>query len=165
MQNQDGQKKIIVGLVVLVIIAAVVYASISLSAPASTTTSQSDASTAPVTAQTSTNSSAASIASTANQTYKDGTYTATGNYRIPGGTESIAVSVTIKNSVIIDSTTTGNARNRDSAAYQAMFIDGYKSEVVGKNVNQVSLTAISGASLTPIGFNNALATIKAQAKS
>jgi len=37
--------------------------------------------------------------------------------------------------------------------------------VIGKNIADVQLSRVSGSSLTPEGFNNALATIKSQAQS
>jgi hypothetical protein len=41
----------------------------------------------------------------------------------------------------------------------------YKQYVVGKKIDEVQLTKVSGSSLTPQGFNDALAKIKAEAKS
>jgi len=54
--------------------------------------------------------------------------------------------------------------NRESQHYQSRFLSGYKQYVVGKNISSVNLTNVSGSSLTPIGFDNALTQIKAQAK-
>jgi hypothetical protein len=36
--------------------------------------------------------------------------------------------------------------------------------VVGKNIDEVNLGKVSGSSLTPIGFNNAIEDIRSQAK-
>ena len=97
--------------------------------------------------------------------YKDGTYTATGTYDSPAGIESIGVSITLKNDIVTSSTVTPMTSNRTSSRYQQMFISGYQPYVVGKNINTIKLGTISRSSLTPTGFNNALATIKKQAHS
>jgi uncharacterized protein with FMN-binding domain len=104
--------------------------------------------------------------STTGSVYKDGTYTATGTYDSPGGLDNLGVSITIKGDVVTDATVTNMAGDRESSFYQNKFISGYKPYVIGKNIASINLTgSISGSSLTPIGFNKALATIKAQAKS
>ena len=96
--------------------------------------------------------------------YKNGTYQATGTYDSPAGPESIGVSITISNDTITNSSVTLLAGDRTSQRYQQRFASSYQSLVVGQSVDSVQLGAVSGSSLTPIGFNNALATIKAQAK-
>jgi len=97
--------------------------------------------------------------------YRNGTYQATGSYDSPAGQESIGVSITISNDVITQSSLSLLAGDRMSQRYQQRFQSGYLPLVVGRSVDSVNLGAVSGSSLTPIGFNNALATIKAQAKS
>jgi len=97
-------------------------------------------------------------------TYKDGTYSAVGNYNSPEGPEQISVSVTLKNGVITDSTFMGQSSEGTSRRYMDKFKVGFTTLVVGKSIDQVSLTVVNGSSLTPIGFMNALAKIKAQAK-
>lgn len=96
-------------------------------------------------------------------TYKDGTYTATASYNSPGGMDQIKVTLTLKNDVVMDVTTTASG-DKTSERYQAMFLADYKQYVVGKNIASVKLDKVSGPSLTPAGFNDALAKIKAQAK-
>jgi hypothetical protein len=51
-----------------------------------------------------------------------------------------------------------------SERYHNMFISGYQQYVVGKNIASVYLTKVSGSSLTPSGFDDALTQIKSQAK-
>jgi hypothetical protein len=97
-------------------------------------------------------------------TYKDGTYSADGNYNSPAGPESISVTLTLKNDIVTGANVTANASYGRSAQYQNAFISGYKQYVIGKNISSLNLGRVSGSSLTPIGFNNALAQIKAQAK-
>lgn len=96
--------------------------------------------------------------------YKDGTYSDMGRYASPGGGESIDVTVTIANNIIASASVTGNATSRDAKEYQAAFISGYKSSVVGKNIDEVSLSRVAGSSLTSTGFNTALELIKADAR-
>lgn len=96
--------------------------------------------------------------------YKDGTYSSTGSYTSPGGAESVTVSLTLKNGIVTDSTVTGNAENPTSKQYQGMFVAGYKTFVTGKSIDAVSVSKVSGSSLTARGFNEALAKIKVEAK-
>lgn len=96
--------------------------------------------------------------------YKDGTYSATGTYFIPEGSEQISVTVTLKNGVVTDAQFVASARRGDSREFQVAFADGYKQFVVGKPIDKVSLTVVNGSSLTPKGFMDALTKIKAQAR-
>lgn len=96
--------------------------------------------------------------------YKDGTYTATGSYMSPGGPDQIKITLTLKNDVITDSTAVNMAGDPKSVRFQDMFISGYKTYVVGKNIADVKIGKVSGSSLTGTGFNDALAQIKVQAK-
>lgn len=97
--------------------------------------------------------------------YKNGQYTVTGNYWAPEGMERMAVSITLTNDVITDATVTNQAQDPTSRQYQGMFISSYKSMVVGKDISTLNLNRVSGSSLTPQGFNDALAKIKQQAGS
>ena len=96
--------------------------------------------------------------------YKDGTYTATGAYMSPGGEDQVTVTLTLAHDVITSVNVTPGAQDRTSQRYQDRFISGYKQYVVGKNIASVNVGVVSGSSLTPIGFNDALTQIKAQAK-
>jgi uncharacterized protein with FMN-binding domain len=92
--------------------------------------------------------------------YRDGTYSATGSYVSPGGRESIELTVTIENGIITSTQLQQNATDREAREYQAAFASGYSELVVGKNVDEVSLSRVAGSSLTSNGFNNALDQIK-----
>ena len=96
--------------------------------------------------------------------YKDGTYSATGSYMSPGGYDQLSVSLTLKNDIITSVSVTPGNVDRTSARYQSRFISGYQSYVLGQNIDNVNLTVVYGSSLTPQGFNDALAQIKTQAK-
>ena len=96
--------------------------------------------------------------------YKDGSYTATGSYMSPGGQESLGVNLTLKSDVVTDVTATSEATRSESKQYQARFISGYKALVVGKKIQDINIIKVSGSSLTPIGFMDALSQIETQAK-
>lgn len=98
--------------------------------------------------------------------YKDGNYSATGSYVSPGGPREISITLTIADGKITDSTFTGGADvDPTSKRFQTEFADGYKAMVIGKSVDEVNLTKVSGSSLTPKGFTDALNKIKSEAKS
>jgi uncharacterized protein with FMN-binding domain len=97
--------------------------------------------------------------------YKDGSYKATGNYTSPAGEEEIAVMITLANSIITDVTVEPKATNQISKAKQADFVANYKEMVMGKSIQDVKLGKVSGSSLTPQGFNEALEEIKTEAAS
>ena len=98
-----------------------------------------------------------------NNTYKDGSYTATGSYQSPGGQEEIDITVTLKDGVITDTSANGKPSGATATEYQGKFISGYKDQVVGKAIDSVSLDRVSGSSLTPKGFNDAIEQIKQEA--
>jgi len=97
-------------------------------------------------------------------TYKDGIYSADGSYRSPGGNEMIGVKLTIANNVITDVAITTYGATGESQQHQEEFKSGISAIVVGKKVNEVKVSRVSGSSLTSTGFNNALETIKSEAK-
>lgn len=97
--------------------------------------------------------------------YKDGTYSADGNYVSPAGKEAVSVSINIKNNIVTDASFIGKATNPGSKKMQENFSAGFKQFVVGKSVDSISLTVVNGSSLTPKGFMDALSKIKTQAQS
>ena len=109
-------------------------------------------------------SNSASMGPHSTGSYKDGSYTAKGGYFTPGGRGSIALNVTIKANIITDVSIEMGAAGGDSIQYQDAFGASYKDSVVSKNVNDVSLSRVAGASLTSDGFNTVLEQIKSDAK-
>ncbi|MBP7804752.1 MAG: hypothetical protein KA052_00830 [Candidatus Pacebacteria bacterium] len=97
-------------------------------------------------------------------TYKDGTYTAIGGYMSPGGANRIQVTVTLKKDIVTDTSAVEMAGDPKSVHFQTLFIGGYKTFVIGKNLDDVNVGKVSGSSLTATGFNEAIAKIKTQAK-
>lgn len=97
--------------------------------------------------------------------YENGTYEVVGDYRSPAGPEHINVSLTLTDGVITEAEVVSPATHPTTKKMQALFIGGYRSFVIGKNIDEVELTKVSGSSLTPKGFNDAVSKIKAQASS
>jgi hypothetical protein len=96
-------------------------------------------------------------------TYKDGTYTVIGKYTSPAGPETIGVTVTLASDVIVDASVEKHATHDISVKMQDQFIAGFKEQVVSKDIDEVNVGKVAGSSLTPKGFNDALAQIKVQA--
>jgi hypothetical protein len=158
MQPTKKVSPVIAALIVIVligiVITTVVVANQSEETPAAETSQQEETQ-----GQTNNISSASEDVS-----YADGTYTEKGRYISPGGAESIEVTVTLEGDIITSASVKSNAISSDSKQYQAEFISGYKKLVVGKDIDEVSLSRVAGSSLTSNGFNEALELIKADAK-
>jgi hypothetical protein len=97
--------------------------------------------------------------------WKDGTYNSSGGYQSPNGPETVDVSITVANNVITEIVVTPNASNSTSQRYQGQFAEGISVETVGKPLDALSVSRVSGSSLTSGGFNQALEAIKADATS
>lgn len=100
-----------------------------------------------------------------NATYEDGEYSAVGTYVSPGGLQTIDLTVTIENNVIVATSLQSEEADAESQGYINQFIGGYEVEVIGREVNEVELSRIAGSSLTSNGFNDALNDIREQAQS
>jgi uncharacterized protein with FMN-binding domain len=99
-----------------------------------------------------------------NATYKDGSYTAPGTYVSPGGEEHISVTLTLSKNVITAMKVITVKADPTATGYEGMFESGISAATVGKNINTLNIGVVSGSSLTSMGFNMALAKIKADAK-
>ncbi len=158
---QAPNKLIIAGGVVVVLVALGAGTVLLTHGNSTTQTSESDTAR---TQTTDTSGEGTNNASSQSGNYKDGTYSATGSYRTPGGTESIEVTVTLAGGVVTQATVTQHATGGESEEYQSKFVSGYKAQVVGKKLSDLSLSRVAGSSLTPLGFNNAIETIKSDAQ-
>ena len=96
--------------------------------------------------------------------FKDGKYESMGNYVSPAGPEQIDVALTVRGGVVVEAEVTPQATKPMSQKFQGIFKDNYKQYVIGKKIADLSLTKVSGSSLTPKGFNEALEKIRTQAK-
>ena len=164
--NNSKQKAVATVLTLL----AVVIVTGSVSAYNHKNSASNIAATSPVTpndtnSQTST-PAASSVSSTnaSASNYKDGTYTASSNYFVPPGEESIKVTLTVQSGIVTNSQIVNSENDRESAAYQEEFTSEYKSSVVGKKLSDIQLSYIAGASDTTQGFDDALSQIRNQAQ-
>ncbi|GAA2584247.1 hypothetical protein [Microbacterium binotii] len=108
--------------------------------------------------------SSGSDSSSSSGAYKDGTYTASGSYQTPESVEEISVTVTLADDVITSVEVTGDPQARESQQYQSQFIGGISDVVVGKDIDEISVSRVAGSSLTSGGFNKAIEEIKTEAK-
>ncbi len=95
--------------------------------------------------------------------YQDGSYSSIGNYQSPAGPVSIAVDLSIKDNVVTSVTVSPQAENETARLFQEKFAGGISAAIVGMSLDELNVREVAGSSLTPIGFNNALADIKASA--
>lgn len=105
---------------------------------------------------------ATAVASTV--VYKDGTYTAEGTYNSPAGEEKVSLQIKLENDLVTEAIVVAESKSPVSKEFQKKFISGFSEFVIGKNIDTLNLTKVSGSSLTPKGFNDAVSKIKVQAK-
>lgn len=96
--------------------------------------------------------------------YKDGTYSASGAYTSPAGSENVEVTLTLKDGSVTNVVFKGDAENEKSKFMQEKFGEGISAQVVGKSIDSLDLAVVNGSSLTPKGFMDALEKIKQEAK-
>ncbi len=94
----------------------------------------------------------------------DGDYDAEGSYSNPGGQSEVRVDLTLTDGKIADIKVTPGASNGTSRGYQQKFASGIAGEVVGKSLDELDVSKVSGSSLTSQGFNQAIEQIKADAR-
>jgi hypothetical protein len=95
--------------------------------------------------------------------YVDGTYTADGEYLSPSGRETIGVTITLVDDVVTDAIATPAATDPQARVFQKRFSMGISAQVVGRDLADLRVSRVSGSSLTSIGFNAAVAQIRAEA--
>lgn len=159
MENDAKQpNKVLIGIIIVVILAAATAGVVFF-------TQQKDASAPTTTNTNTTNTNETATSSELAGNYKDGSYQATGSYRTPGGSESLTVKVTLASNGTIQSVDLErDPTTREAEEYQGKFESGYKAQVVGKSINDVQLSRVAGSSLTSNGFNQALESIKEDAR-
>lgn len=94
------------------------------------------------------------------------TFSATASYLTPRRTEhNVSVTMSVANQIVTDVTVTfdGQPAGQYSNDNQARFDAAYSNEVVGKQLSDVSLSRVGGASLTSQAFNEAVAEISRNA--
>lgn len=96
--------------------------------------------------------------------YKDGTYSADGNYVSPNGTETVGVQLTLAAGKVTDVQITQHPSNPNTRKFQGEFAGGIAAQVVGRNIDELKVSKVAGSSLTSGGFNQALEKIKSEAQ-
>ncbi|TQJ32984.1 FMN-binding protein [Arthrobacter sp. SLBN-122] len=96
--------------------------------------------------------------------YKDGTYSADGNYVSPNGTETVGVQLTLAGGKVTDVQITQHPSNPNTRKFQGQFAGGIAAQVVGRNIDELNVSKVAGSSLTSGGFNQAVDRIKAEAQ-
>ncbi|MET0481225.1 MAG: FMN-binding protein [Mycetocola sp.] len=124
-------------------------------------TGAGSASTAPQESPSGSDGNAAEQPSTGTGTeYQDGEYTAVGSYVSPGGPESVTVTLTLQDNTVTALEVTGSGGTPNAKKFQGEFIDGIDEVVVGRNIDELNVSKVSGSSLTSGGFNEALDQIR-----
>jgi hypothetical protein len=139
----------------------------STATAAPTTAAKPSASTAPSAAPTAAAAptpAPSPSASAASSVYKNGNYSATGTYNSPGGKETMRVTLDLADDVITDLAVTSVSINSTAVPYENAFEGGIQSIVVGKDIDSINVGPVAGSSLSSIGFNRAITTIKGSAK-
>lgn len=95
--------------------------------------------------------------------YTNGSYNTTVQYRTPESVESLAVTLTVKDDTIADASIAIDAAAKESRRYQEAFAANYTQYVVGKSLESLKLSRVSGSSLTTAAFNKALDAIRTTA--
>ena len=109
-------------------------------------------------------SAGASSPATSGSTYKDGTYSADGNYVSPNGTETVGVELTLAGGTVTAVDITQHPSNPNTRKFQGEFAGGISEQVVGKNIDELNVSKVAGSSLTSGGFNQAVEQIKSEAQ-
>jgi uncharacterized protein with FMN-binding domain len=142
-------------------------AAVAIAGCASATTSNADGTGAAGTSASqpaAATSDAPSTSGSSSVQYKNGTYTASGTYQTPQSVEKVTVSLTLSDDTVTSVKVTGDPQTSETVHYQGEFVAGISSAVVGKKIEDLSVTRVGGSSLTSAGFNDALAKIEAEAK-
>ena len=148
----------LLGVAGIVTLAGCSGATTDAAAPAETTAAPAASSTPSAGA-----SESAATGSASSGTYTDGTYEATGQYATPESVETIDVTLTIAGDTVTAVEVTGDPQAAESKRYQSEFIGGIQDEVVGKKLDEISVSKVAGSSLTSGGFNTAVEIIKTEA--
>lgn len=119
--------------------------------------------TAPPDAATGSAGAVASPSAVSHGTYKDGTYSADGNYVSPNGTETVGVQLTLASGTVTDVKITEHPSSPNTRKFQGEFASGIADQVVGRNIDDLNVSKVAGSSLTSGGFNQAVERIKTQA--
>ncbi len=136
--------------------------SVSSTTPTSTNDSGSESTTTE--SVSSVSSSNSSGVTTPNNSYKDGTYSAKVSYYVPKASNDLTAKVTVSGGTVTAVTVDHNYYDHESERYIDSFENALQSAVVGKSIDGLSLGRIGGATLTTQAFDDALTTVRNEAK-
>jgi hypothetical protein len=92
------------------------------------------------------------------------TYTARGEYQTPARIEHIIdVTLTLEGDIVTGADIIYDEGSGFSNSHQERFDSGYRAQVIGKSLDQISLSRVGGASITSRSFNEVVTAIEAQA--
>ncbi|MFH0772807.1 MAG: FMN-binding protein [bacterium] len=83
------------------------------------------------------------------------------DYTVGNFPESVSVNITLDGATVTDLQLSLNPSNDTSAAYQNAFAAEIKSYVVGKNIKDINVSRVAGASYTTEAFMQAVKKIQA----
>jgi uncharacterized protein with FMN-binding domain len=155
--EQNGRKKLVGIVVATVILGGAVIAADKLKTK-SVTAANTEIPTTPTDTPAATDTPTATSNATATPSssgYKDGSYSATATYRVPHGSESIGVTLTVKNGTVTGSSLQQSMSDRESQRYQEDFAAEYQAYVVGQKLSSLNVPVVAGASDTSDAFNQA----------
>lgn len=163
----DANRKnpVIISLAVLVVVGMAIAGIVLLRREDDSASSDVTSKTTEATNTTSPSTEAQTEEPATSSQYKSGMYTANGSYTSPGGLEEVKVTVTLDGGIITAAEVEPQPASPTSTEYQGKFVKGFKTLVVGKNIDDIKLSKVSGSSLTSGGFNEALEQIKRDARS
>lgn len=84
------------------------------------------------------------------------------DYTVRGIPEHMIVIVTLQGTTVADLQLTQNTDNEESASYQDAFYSVIKQSVVGKNIKDINVSRVAGASYTTDAFMKAINTIQSK---
>jgi uncharacterized protein with FMN-binding domain len=95
--------------------------------------------------------------------YADGTYDAEGAYTAPSGLAAITVSIKLVDDAVSWVHVAPGTFVGDPFTFQDKFAKAVPDLVVGKDLDDVSVSRVAGSSLTSLAFNQAIDKIKSEA--
>ncbi len=149
-----------------VIATAIIGGVLLFTGGSSNTTTTQDTSLEASSGTTSNTTESSEMATTTSESssYNDGTYSASTSYTAPQNhTNKIDVSLTIASGKVTAVTVEGTANDSKSEQYIDGFESSIESAIVGKAISGLSVSRLSGASLTSQAFNTVLDTIRSDA--
>ncbi len=103
------------------------------------------------------------VSTAVSEPYRDGRFTVTGRYLTPGGDETIGVTLDLAGGVVTAADVRTEASSPTARQFQDQFGQYIAGQVVARDLASLSVARVAGASLTSVGFNDALNRIRSQA--